>query len=136
RMADRQRAAVGLPVVAGRGGRPVIAVLAHPAVVVGPAERIGRAFEPGDLQHQLAPRRPADTEMEPLTEFRQVILADRQSGFGAADGQHLDVAAVEIAVDPDVVHSLTLTSIVSPLLPGKPRNSASAIAEALALVSA
>src|SRR5690606_32978099 len=132
RVAHGQGSAVGLLVVAGRGSRPVVAVFAHPAVVAGPAERIGRAFETGDLQHQLAPRRPAHAEVKPLPELGHIVLTDRQSGLGPGHREHLDIAAVEIAVDPDVVHALvhsgTLTSIVSPLLPGKSRNSASAMA--------
>ena len=134
-IADGQRAAVFGRVIAAVGAAPEFPVLADRGAIAGPAVGIGRSAKAADLQHQLAPRRAGDAEVEPLEKVRLMVLADGQPGAGPGDVFNANIARVEGGVDADFGHGSQWvwgveadgwTVTVWPDWPGKPANSAEA----------
>ena len=135
-VADRQRAAVLVLVVARGGARPVIAIFRDAGVVIRPAAGIGAGIETGKLEHDLLARAGGNAEVKPLEELGFAIAPDRKMRGAPVDSQHFDIAAVEPGVDGKRGHLfacsfLTLIVTVSPLPPGKSLNKPAASVRAL-----
>ncbi len=107
-VANCQRATVFRLVVSRISAAPIIAVFRHAGSVIGPAAGIGAGFEAGDAQSDVLARSAGDAEVEPLREFRILVLANGKVGFVAVNGIDDDIAAVERSVDVGDGHKRSL----------------------------
>jgi hypothetical protein len=110
-VADGQRAAVGILVIAAIGPAPAVAVFGDARAVIGPAAGIGAALQSGDAQRQVAARFCRHAEMEPLRKFRFAVLADRQFCLCPIDFVDNNIAAVERGVDVENSHAARFSGV-------------------------
>ena len=106
REANGEGAAFLVLVEGGRRATPEVPVFGDAGVIVRPARRIGGIVQARDLEHQLASAAIGDAEMEPLLEFAVLVVLQAQHRARLVHGHHVDVAAVECAVDDDVAQGL------------------------------
>ena len=92
---NRQRAAILRFVIARIGPAPIIAVFGNTGTIVRPAAGIGTALQSANPQFQFLTRGAGHAEVEPLREFRILVLADAQRCDAPIDSVNDDVAAVE-----------------------------------------
>ena len=73
---DGQRAAVLAFVIGRIGASPIIAVFRYARAIIGPATGIGAAFKSCNPQLQFFACVTCHAEVEPLREFRILVLTD------------------------------------------------------------